>query len=377
MIYFDNSATGGFKPNTVQETAIGVMKYLLANPGRSGHRLSVTGGNFVYQARKRISKFFNNDRVEKVIFTKNCTEALNIAIFGTLKKGDKVITTIFEHNSVLRPLFYLRDLGVITLKIIAPINNYNITLSDIEREYTSDTNAVIINHVSNVTGAINEVEKIGNFLKDKNTVFIVDGAQSGGHVKIDMISSGIDILCLAGHKGLMAIAGSGVLILQKDIEVAPFMMGGTGTETFNPHQPTCYPEKLEAGTLNLPSICSLLEGIRYLEKSIAFIGDTLYDMTGFLIEGLQKIENVVVYSKPNTAGIVAFRILNLSSMEVGEILSNKYDIAVRSGFHCAPLVHKFLKTDEDGLVRVSLSIFNSKKEITTLHSSLKAIVKSI
>ena len=377
MIYFDNSATGGYKPHTVQETIIGVTKYLLANPGRSGHRLSVTGGNFVYEARKRISKFFNNDRVDKVIFTKNCTEALNIAIFGTLKKGDKVITTIFEHNSVLRPLFHLRDLGIITLKIIAPTNNYNITLNDIEREYTTNTNVVIVNHISNVTGAINEVEKIGNFLKDKNTIFIVDGAQSGGHIKIDMLSSGIDILCLAGHKGLLAMAGSGVLIFQKDIDIAPFMMGGTGTETFNPHQPSCYPEKLEAGTLNLPSICSLLEGIRYLEKSITFIGDTLYEMTSYLIENLQKVDNIVIYSKPNMAGIVAFKILNISSIEVGEILSNRYDIAVRSGFHCAPLVHKFLKTDEDGLVRVSLSINNSKKEILTLISSLKAIVKSI
>ncbi len=377
MIYFDNAATGGYKPQNVLETAIGVMKYLLANPGRSGHRLSRRGAEFVYSARKRLSKFFNNGCIEKVIFTKNCSEALNMSILGSLKQGDKVITTIFEHNSVLRPLFSLRDKNFISLTIIAPENKEFITKSDVEKHFDKNTKAVIVNHASNVTGATCEVEKIGEFLKDKNCLFIVDGAQSAGHVKIDMINQNIDILCLAGHKGLYAISGSGVLLMQKNVDIDNVFSGGTGTESFNPHQPTCYPEKLEVGTLNLASICSLEEGIRYIEKSLDFIGETLENLTKYLIDNLAHINGVTIYSSANKVGIVSFSIKYISSIEISEILSSRYDICVRGGFHCAPLVHRFLKTDDDGLTRISLSPHNTKKEIDFFINALKEIIYSI
>ncbi len=377
MIYFDNAATGGYKPQNVQETAIGIIKYLLTNPGRSGHRLSRRGAEFIYSARKRLSKFFNNGCIEKVIFTKNCSEALNMSILGSLKQGDKVITTVFEHNSVLRPLFSLRDKGVISLTVIAPENKTFITRSDIEKHFSPDVKGVIVNHASNVTGVVNDIEEIGNFLKDKNCLFIVDGAQSGGHIKIDMIKQNIDILCLAGHKGLYAISGSGVLLMQKHIDIDNVYSGGTGTESFNPHQPSCYPEKLEVGTLNLPSICSLEEGIRYIENSIEFIGSTLENLTGYLIDNLKTLPFVTIFSAINKTGIVAFAVKDISSIELSEILSNRYDICVRGGFHCAPLVHKFLKTDDDGLTRVSLSPHNTKKEIDFFILAVKEIVLSI
>ncbi len=377
MIYFDNAATGGFKPRNVQETAIGIIKYLLANPGRSGHRLSRRGAEFVYSARKRLSNFFNNDCIEKVIFTKNCSEALNMSILGSLKQGDKVITTIFEHNSVLRPLFSLRDKNIISLTVIAPENKKFITKNDVEKHFDEKTKAVIINHASNVTGAISDIDGIGDFLKDKNCLFIVDGAQSGGHLKIDMIKQNIDILCLAGHKGLYAISGSGVLLMQKHVDIDNVYSGGTGTESFNPHQPTCYPEKLEVGTLNLPSICSLEEGIRYIQNSIDFIGNTLLNLTEYLICNLKTVPYVTIYSCPNQVGIVSFSIKDISSIEVSEILSSSYDICVRGGFHCAPLVHRFLKTDDDGLIRISLSPHNTKKEIDFFINSINEIVSSI
>ncbi len=374
MIYFDNSATSGHKPSNVLDNTINVIKYLSTNAGRSGHRLSKTASDIIFNARKKISNFFNNQSVEKIIFTKNCTEALNMAIYGSISQGDNVITSVFEHNSVLRPLFTLRDKGVITLTIISPKNNQFINVEDIKNAFTPKTKVVIINHISNVNGSINDIDSIGEFLKDKDTTFIVDGAQSGGHLKIDMQKSNVDILCLAGHKGLYAIQGSGILVLNKNIDINSFMQGGTGTETFNTTQPDCYPEKLEAGTLNLPSICSLYEGVCYVENNLDYISTSLMNLTKFLIENLQKLQNITIYSKPNIAGIVAFSMKNINSIELAEILSTKYDIASRGGFHCAPLMHKFLKTEESGLLRVSLSPANTINELVLLLSALKQLI---
>ena len=193
-IYLDNAATGGFKPNSVIETTVSAVKYLNANPGRSGHRLSKTGAEFIYSARKKVSEFFNNGEIDRVIFTKNCSEGLNIAIHGVIGKGDHVITTCFEHNSVLRPLFTLESKGIISLTIIYPKNRKSVTVKEIENALLPNTKLVIVNHISNVTGSINDVKSIGEFLREKNLLFMVDGAQSAGHVKIDMQKFNIDIL---------------------------------------------------------------------------------------------------------------------------------------------------------------------------------------
>lgn len=373
MIYLDNAATGGFKPNSVIETTVSAVKYLNANPGRSGHRLSKTGAEFIYSARKKVSEFFNNGEIDRVIFTKNCSEGLNIAIHGVIGKGDHVITTCFEHNSVLRPLFTLESKGIISLTIIYPENKKCVTVKEIENALLPNTKLVIVNHISNVTGSINDVKSIGEFLRGKNLLFMVDGAQSAGHVKIDMQKFNIDILSVAGHKGLYAIQGSGALIFNKRVDISPTYQGGTGTESFNTFQPNCYPEKLEVGTLNLPAICSLEEGIRYVENSLDYLEIRLYEMTEYLIKKLSAIDKVKIYSSPNPAGIVAFSIENLSSIEGAERLSNEFDIAVRGGFHCAPLMHKFLGTDDEGLIRVSISAHNTKRDLFLLVSAVKTI----
>lgn len=376
MIYLDNAATGGFKPNSVLERATSAIKYLCANPGRSGHRLSKTGADFIYLARKKVSQFFNNDKVERVIFTKNCTEAINIAIYGILKKGDHVITTCFEHNSVLRPLFTLKNKGIISLTVVSPENKEYITKNDIEKALNSNTKLVIVNHISNVTGKVNNVKNIGEFLKDKPPYFMVDGAQSAGHIKIDMQKLNVDILAVAGHKGLYAIQGSGALIFNKKVDISTSFQGGTGTETFNLLQPDCYPEKLEAGTLNLPAICSLEEGIRYVENSLEYLETRLNEMTDYLIKKLNQINSVKVYSTKNPAGIVAFSIDNYPSTTASERLSEEFDIAVRGGFHCAPLMHKFLNTEDEGLIRVSLSPHNTKRDLFLLITAVKTICSS-
>ena len=373
MIYLDNAATGGFKPNCVIDKAVSVIKYLNANAGRSGHRLSKTGLEFIYSARKTVSNFFNNKCVEKVIFTKNCSEGLNTAILGTVKKGGHVITTVFEHNSVLRPLYSLKEKGLITLTVVSPENDKYITAFDIQKAVTPDTYLVIVNNISNVTGVVNDVQGIGNYLKGKGIIFMVDGAQSAGHINIDMDKFGINILCVAGHKGLYGIAGSGGLIIDEKTEIFPTFLGGTGTETFNLSQPISYPERLEYGTLNLPAICSLDEGIRYIDNNLNFISNQLTLMSEYVTHKLKEISKVKVYSSPNPAGIVAFTIDNRSSIEVAEILSDNFNIAVRGGFHCAPLVHKFLKTEEDGIVRASMSLNNTKRELNALIDAVKKI----
>ncbi|MBQ0099632.1 MAG: aminotransferase class V-fold PLP-dependent enzyme [Firmicutes bacterium] len=371
MIYFDNSATGGFKPRSVTDTAENIIRYLSANPGRSGHRLSVTGANIVYDTRKILGDFFNASP-ERVIFTKNCTEALNTAILGSVKPYGHIITTCLEHNSVLRPLYHLNRQGLISLTIVYPKNGDYI--NEIKKAINDKTYMIITTSISNVTGESLPIEEIATLAKERNLKYLVDGAQGGGHIPISC-NDGISMLALAGHKGLYGIMGSGALILSDDIEVSPLTFGGTGTETFNEKQPENYPEKLESGTLNLPAVASLFEGVRYVKNNFKNFSEILSKRTERVIGALSEIDNITVYSKPNPAGIVSFKFNNIESIDAAEILNKDYDVAVRGGFHCAPLVHKNLKTDKEGLVRASFSAQNSDREIAFFINAIYEIAR--
>lgn len=374
MIYLDNAATGGFKPSAVLDVAKNVLKFLSANPGRSGHRLSVTGAELVYRSRVSVSKAFNC-LPERVIFTKNCTEAINTAIFGILKKGDHVITTVYEHNSVLRPLFYLEKQGVISLDVVSSGQDDDLVL-EIAKKITPNTKLIAVTSASNVTGEVMPISSIGKLAKDNGITFLVDGAQGAGHVKIDMKKNNVSILTLACHKGLYGIMGSGVLAFNENTEIQPLTFGGTGIDTFNPNQPDDYPERLESGTLNLPAISALSEGVEYAVKNLTNFSHNLENATEKLINQLLTIDGVRVYSKCNPTGIVSFSIENIDSIEVAQILNDRYDIAVRGGFHCAPLIHKHLKTDQAGLVRVSLAVQNTTGELNYLIKAVREIVKT-
>ena len=236
MIYFDNAATGGFKPRAVTDSATTVMRYLCANPGRSGHRLSVVGSKTVENTRSLFAEHFSCPE-DRVIFTKNCTESLNIAFFGSLKAGGHVITTVFEHNSVLRPLNSLKERGLITLDIVCPEKDKDIVLA-IKEKICPSTYMIVSTAVSNVTGESLPIKQIGALAKENSLLFIVDGAQGGGHVDMDMKDCSISMLALAGHKGLFGIMGSGVLLIEDGLELHPLIMGGTGSETFNLNQPS-------------------------------------------------------------------------------------------------------------------------------------------
>lgn len=377
MIYLDNAATGGYKPSCVYETAFNAIKYLNVNAGHSGHVLAVNAEKQVYKTRKALAEFFGAECVERVILTKNCTEALNLAILGTVKKGGNVIVSVHEHNSVLRPLYSLKEKGLITITEIAPQNDFGaIMAEDVERAISSETYMVCLTGASNVTGTVNDYEGVGALLKGRGITFLLDAAQIAGHTYINMQAQNVNVLCAAGHKGLNGIQGSGCLIFDKNTKIEPTLFGGSGTETFA-EKPSGYPELLECGTLNLPAALALYEGVTYNAENMAYKQKLLLKLTKYLCAGLSRNKNVTVYSRPNPTGIAAFAYNGHSSQEIAGILSDYYDIAVRGGYHCAPLAHKFLHTEADGLVRVSLCEANVTAELDELLFALNDIPRHL
>lgn len=360
MIYMDNAATGGYKPSSVT-AAVRAAIEVCANPGRSGHKLSVACAERVYAVRKLLCEFFNAPSPDRVVFTKNCTEALNIALFGVLRAGDKVVSTVAEHNSVLRPLNYLEKRGVKVL--LAPLT------ADGEIDLTAlatmsvGAKAVVITLASNVTGVAPQIERVRPLIPPE-TLLICDGAQACGHVPINVTGCGIDALAVAGHKGMLGIQGSGALLFSERFNPAPVLLGGTGSESFNLDMPDFYPDRLESGTLAYPAVISLGEGALYLKTHLYEHKDKTEYLTAKLYDGLKNIGGITVYSVPNPYGIIALSFCNMQSETAAYRLSEEYSVCVRGGLHCAPLMHEALNSE--GLVRVSLSPFNTEREVESL-----------
>ena len=371
MIYFDNAATGGRKPDQVL-TAVASSIKTCANPGRSGHRLAIACATQVQNCRGALSLFFDGYGFDRVVFTKNCTEALNLALLGVLKKGDHVVASCMEHNSVLRPLEYLKKSGVITYDVCPLDDTGNISPIDIVKRIKPNTALVAVTAASNVNGCIPPLAKIRAAIP-KNVLLLCDGAQGCGHLDIKMKGAGIDLLAVAGHKGMLGIQGSGALLFSERVDIRPLLFGGTGSMSISLDMPDFYPDSLEAGTLSYPAILSLLEGTRYLTLHLAQTQSRLLMLTAYFLKGLIPLSAYAVYSIPNPCGIVAFKHPKLQSEYLADILSSRYGIAVRGGLHCAPLMHEALGTLDGGLVRVSFSHFNSEKEIDRLLIALKEI----
>ena len=371
MIYFDNAASGGRKPDPVLNALSSAVK-VCANPGRSGHKLSIACATVVQDCRNALNMFFDGYGFDRVAFTKNCTEALNIALLGVLKNGDHVVTTCMEHNSVLRPLEYLKKSGKITYDVCPLDENGNISPENITSLLKPNTAMVTITTASNVNGAIPPIAKIKQILP-KNVLLLCDGAQGCGHLDIKMKGAGIDLLCVAGHKGMLGIQGSGALLFSERVEPTPLLFGGSGSISISLDMPDFYPDRLEAGTLSYPAIVSLLEGTRYLTLRLAQTQGRLLMLTAYFLKGLIASGKYTVYSIPNPCGIVAFKHKTLQSEYLADILSTRYGIAVRGGLHCAPLMHEALGTLDGGLVRVSFSHFNYEREIDKLLIALQEI----
>ncbi len=365
MIYFDNAATSGKKPQIVIDTVNFALKNLSANPGRSGHNLSIKTAEKVYETRRKISDFFGSEGPETVVFTQNCTHSINCVLKGILRRGEHVVISEFEHNAVMRPLTKL-GIGYTMAK---SGENFDKTLENIKRAIRPNTSLVLTSGASNVTGEIMPFWEIGKLCEEKGIRYCVDGAQIGGILKIDMKKMGIDYLCLAPHKGLYAPMGIGILICRKPIEKS-LIEGGTGTDSRDFSQPKELPESLESGTQNVPAILGVSAGIDFV-KSVGI--DKIYShemaLTRKLYEELSKNNNILLYTKfPEynlRVPVLPFNYKGLKSFETAEIL-NKYGIATRAGFHCAPTAHRKIGTLENGAVRVSFGYFNQMDEVTKL-----------
>lgn len=375
MIYLDNAATGGFKPDCVISAASAALK-ASANPGRSGHKLSIACMERVYATRKVLSDFFGGYGYERVVFTKNCTEALNIAIFSLSKEG-VVISSVAEHNSVLRPLENLKNkgMGVEYLSLNAQGDIDLTALENIVKHAARSgkpARAAVITLASNVTGVAPNIKSVREILPE-DCILICDGAQACGHVPVNIKELGIDALAVAGHKGMLGVQGSGALLFSERFNPKPLMFGGTGSESYNLNMPDFYPDRLESGTLNFPAIVSLAEGAMYLSRHLARHKTVIRKLTEQTVEGLKRIDGVEIFSKPNPYGIVAFRLKNMQSEMAAFALSDEFDIGVRGGLHCAPLMHNALGSD--GLIRASFSPFTPQSAVPALLNAVSVLSK--
>ena len=376
MIYLDNSATTYPKPQQVINAVTESFSKYGANPGRSGHSFSVKSALKVFEVREKLANMFNA-KPENVIFTSGCTEALNLAILGSKIQGGHVIATACDHNSTLRPLYHLKEQGVIELDIVAPKSNDKLRLSDVLPFVKPNTYLICTTHISNVDGMETMINEIGKFCFEHCIMFLVDAAQSAGHKKINIETSHIDFLAIAGHKGLYGPMGVGALILSDKAKLLPIKFGGTGTDSINIIQPSSVPEGFESGTIALPNIIGLGAGIDFVRQNFGKINQKIEDLCTYLNYELNQINGVRVFTHPdNDFGVLSFNVKNLPSTEVSERLDKEFGILTRSGLHCAPLKHLSLGTIEQGTVRASLSAFTKFSHVNSLVKAVKKILRS-
>lgn len=368
MIYLDNSATSFPKPRGMMSAMEECIMNYCGNPGRSGHKMSLKTGEEVYKARRSIAELFNINDPGRLVFTKNTTEALNMGIKGVLVRGDHVITTSMEHNSVLRPLKALEKKGVSHTIVKASAKGF-VRVEDIKREIRPSTRMIVVTAASNVTGTIMPVEEIGRLAADRKILFMVDGAQAAGVENIDVEKMNIDMLAVPGHKGLLGPLGTGMLYAGRNVRLAHIMEGGTGTDSKSRIQPCEFPEGYEAGTINAPAIIGLAYSADFVKK----IGtDVIAAHERELIQkldcNLEEMDFVIRYG-PDAAektGISLFNIKEMGCEEVTFLLDRDYDIAVRGGMHCAGLAHRTIGTWNTGAVRISVGPFSTMRDVMKL-----------
>ena len=366
MIYLDNAATTLHKPPQVACAVLSAMT-TMGNAARGAHESALDAARTIYNTREKLARFFGCKHPEHVIFAVNATEALNIALCGLFNCGDHVITTDCEHNSVLRPLYYLEEIDQISLSFL-PADKYGrLAYGLLDSLLQANTRAIVCTHASNLTGNITELSAMSAFAKLHGLMLIVDASQTAGCGPIDMEALGIDVLCFTGHKGLMGPQGTGGLCLRDGIEIRPWKRGGSGVHSYDKHQPEAYPTRLEAGTLNGHGIAGLSAALDFLEEtSLEEIHRKESELMWRFYRGVSAIDGVHVYgdfSWQMRTAIVTLNIRDYDSGAVSDALYQDYGIATRSGAHCAPRMHRALGTVETGAVRFSFSYFNTIEEV--------------
>ena len=378
MIYLDNAATTLQKPRQVIDAVVRAMTSF-GNAARGAHGSSLSASRQVYETRCKLAKFFGCRLPENVIFTANSTEALNIALNGIFNPGDHVITTDLEHNSVLRPLYRLEKQGVISLDFVAADRKGVPDYSAFETLIRPETRAIVCTHASNLTGNIVDLERVGKIAREHGLLLVVDASQTAGSVPVDMEKMNIDILCFTGHKSLMAPQGTGGLCIREGVEIRPFKVGGSGVHSYDPEQPSPYPTRLEAGTLNGHGIAGLSAALDFIgETGMEAIREKEAALMALFCQGVSQIEGVTLYgdfASPRTA-VVALNIRDYDSGAVADALCEEYGIATRAGAHCAPRMHLALGTRDQGAVRFSFGWFNTEEEVLRAVEAVRELAQS-
>ncbi|MDR2435410.1 MAG: aminotransferase class V-fold PLP-dependent enzyme [Treponema sp.] len=377
MIYLDNAATSWPKPERVYAAADRVLREESGNPGRSGHALSLAAGRRIEETRLCLARLFGAARPERIVFTLNTTDALNLAIKGILRPGDHVITGSMEHNSVARPLEALRARGVEYTKI--PLCAVNGADPDaVKAAIRKNTRLAVFGHVSNVSGTVNPVAEIGAICRERGIPLLVDAAQSAGSAPIDVERMNIDLLAFPGHKGLLGPQGTGGLYITEGLVLSPLREGGTGSRSEELVQPEGLPGRYESGTQNTAGIAALGEGARFImEEGVEKTEGREARLASRLIGGLRDIPGITLYGPPEgprRKGVVSITLAGIDPAQASLILDNAFGIAVRAGLHCAPDGHRTLGTlDRGGTLRISVGFFNTDEDIDRCVEAIGAI----
>lgn len=377
MIYLDSSATSFLKPPQVAEAVFRSFN-TIGNAGRGAHAPTLNASRLIYDTREKLAALFGTPDPSRIAFTCNATEALNIAIHGAIHPGEHVITTACEHNSVLRPL-YLKEKEGTELTIIPADKKGRIRYDLLESSVKSNTSAIVLTHASNLSGNVTDLTFVSNFAKKHGLLLIVDASQTAGSLPINVVKMGIDILCFTGHKGLFGPQGTGGLYVREGLTLSPLKSGGSGIHSFDRQHPTDMPTALEAGTLNGHGIAGLNAGLDYiLSTGVKNIHAKEISLARRFVNGISDISDLKLYGDidaPLRTPIISLNIGNMSSASVSDILWEDYEICVRAGAHCAPLMHKTFGTEKQGAVRFSFSCFNTEAEIDTAIQAMHEIAE--
>lgn len=365
MIYFDSAATSFYKPEQVQQAVCRAFD-TIGNAGRGAHAPTLEASRVLYRTRAKLAQLFHAENASRIAFTANVTQALNIAIDGLLQTGDHVVTTVCEHNSVLRPLYKKQENGVF-LTIVSADKNGAVISQDIQNAMRENTRAIVMHHASNVTGNVVPIKEIADIAHQAGALLIVDAAQTAGNIPIDVQKMGIDVLCFTGHKSLLGPQGTGGLYVREGLSIPSLLVGGSGVHSFDTHQPTDMPNVLEAGTANGHGIAGLEAAVDFLlETGVERIHARENALMRRFIAGVRDIPLVKLYGDmdaPLRAPIATLNIGGTDAAVVSDVLWEEYEICVRAGAHCAPLMHQHFGTAEQGAVRFSFSYWNTEAEI--------------
>lgn len=366
VIYFDNAATSWPKPPTVRQALDAYFAEAGGNPGRSGHRMSIAASRVVLAAREAVARLFNVSDPSRIIFTKNATEALNLAIYGLVRPGDHVVTSALEHNSVARPLRHLEQQGA-EITVVACSPEGVLDPDDVRRALRPTTRLLVTTHGSNVVGTRIPIADLAAIAQEQGIPYLVDAAQTAGSVPIDVAALGLDMLAFTGHKGMLGLTGTGGLYIHEGLPLTPLMRGGTGSDSELEYQPDFLPDAYESGTLNVAGLAGLAAGLTtLLEIGVEQVQAHETALIQRFLEGSREIPGLTLYGPAGIEqriGVVAFNLADLSPSEVGLLLDQHWGILSRVGLHCAPAAHRTIGTYPTGAVRFSWSGFNTLEEI--------------